>query len=467
MKSKKITKLWGGRFESGLSSISENISESISFDKILYKQDIQGSIAHVTMLSKQNIVTSSEANKIIKGLKTIEKEIDNNELEFKISLEDIHTHIETRLVELIGSDAKKLHTGRSRNDQVAVDVHLFLKEKIEHQFNSLHILLSQIIELANKEITTIWAGYTHLQIAQPVSLAHYLMVWFWNFYRDSNLLKYAYSEVNVMPLGSAALAGPNYAIDRKITADLLNFKNISFNSIDAVSNRDYQLSYHFFASRFFIHLSRLCEDLIIYNTSEFGYISLGDSVTTGSSIMPQKKNPDIAELLRGKSARVIANLNALMINLKGLPMAYNRDLQEDKIYLFDSCEQVDLGIAGISEIFKSITFHSHKTEKALKTGFALATDLADYLVSSYNISFREAHEITGKIVCYCEDKKITLESLSENDFKANLPENIVLPKDFFTLSKSIERKHGIGSTNPKEIKNQITQAKKLLKSYVL
>ena len=467
MTTNKSEKLWGGRFETGLSSISEEISESISFDKRLYLQDIQGSIAHVMMLGKQNIVTTEEQNKIIDGLKIIQTEIENGQFEFKISLEDIHTHIETRLVELIGTEAKKLHTGRSRNDQVAVDVHLYLKNKIENQFVELSKLLNDIIQLSQKEITTVWAGYTHLQIAQPISLAHYLMTWFWNFSRDSNLLKYAYSEVNILPLGAAALAGPNYPIDREYTASQLNFKTVSPNSMDTVSNRDYQLSYHFFASRFFIHISRFCEDMIIYNTSEFGYITLGDAVTTGSSIMPQKRNPDIAELLRGKSARVMANLNALMFNLKGLPMAYNRDLQEDKIYLFDSCDQVDLGIAGIREILKSIQFNSEKTEKALRNGFALATDLADHLVSEYKFSFRDSHEITGKIIKYCEHKKVTLEDLTEEDFITILPKGVILPKDFFSLQKSLYRKQGIGSTNPNSIIEQIKQAEDILNTLSL
>jgi len=461
---KKPEKLWGGRFNESISSISEQISESISFDYQLYRFDIQGSIAHVRMLSRQKILTANQSETIEKALNQIQGEIESGMMEYHTSLEDIHTHIEKRLIEIIGDDGKALHTGRSRNDQVSTDTHLFLKFSIAQQKKLLHGLLETIIDISEKNSTVIWAGYTHTQIAQPVLLSHYLMAYFWKFYRDYSLLSFAENETDISPLGAAAMAGANYPIDREFTATELKFKNIYENSMDAVSDRDYQLSYHFFASRFFIHVSSLCEDLILYSTTEFGYVRMGDKVTTGSSIMPQKKNPDIAELLRGKSSRVIGHLNALMVMLKSLPLTYNRDMQEDKVYLFDSVKQVEMAISGVQEILLNCKFIPERVLQNLRKGFAVATDIADYLVREYKVPFRVAHELTGKLVLYCEQRNIFADELSSTDIETVWGSGYKLPVEVLTLESCIKSKQGRGSTSYEEVKKQIDRAKLLIKN---
>ncbi|MDH5716692.1 MAG: argininosuccinate lyase [Spirochaetia bacterium] len=454
--------LWGGRFESKISKISQEISESISFDKALYKYDIEASLAHAQMLSKQKIITKEQFEKIKAGLLQIQKEIEENKMEFSFELEDIHMHIENRLTEIIGEEGKRLHTGRSRNDQVAVDTHLFLKDNILKQKKLLINLLKTFYEKAKEHKNDIWAGYTHTQIAQPVLLGHYLMAYFWKFQRDLLLLEFAFKEADVSPLGGAALAGANYDIDREFTAKKLGFSSVYENSMDAVSTRDYQLSYHFFAVRLFIHISRICEELIWYNSAEFQYVTMTDKVTTGSSIMPQKKNPDIAEILRGKTGRVAGSLNALLMNLKSLPLTYNRDLQEDKIYLFDTVKQISLGLEGLIEILKNTVFHPQKVEQNLEKGFAQATDIADYLVTTYNLPFREAHELTGKLVKYCESKKITLSQIKETDLTAVWGEKYTLSLKILNLKECINNKQGTGSTSEKEFINQLKKAEKVL-----
>ncbi len=457
-------KLWGGRFKEDIGPIGEKISESISFDSKLYSFDIQASKSHANMLGEQNIIPKTTSERIVKALSQIKEEIEKGELVYSHALEDIHTHIEKRLIELIGEDGKRLHTGRSRNDQVAVDTHLYLMAEENQHDRLMNDLLSKILDMAEKNIDSIWVGYTHLQVAQPISLAHYLLSYFWKFFRDTKLLHFALDELKFSPLGAAALAGPNYPLDTSQTSKALGFTNNYPNSIDAISSRDYQLSYHFFASRLFIHISQICEDIILYNSTEFGYLSLGDQITTGSSIMPQKKNPDVPELLRGKSARVIGNLISLLVNLKGLPQTYNRDLQEDKVYLFDTCEQVYLGIVGLIEILNHIKFHPDKIENSLNKGFAQATDLADYLVLNHKVPFRDAHKISGAIVLYAESSKKILTELEEEDFSRFLPEEVSLPKDFFNIQKSIERKDVRGGTAPVQIKQQIKEAREGMES---
>lgn len=451
------TKLWGGRFEQAASDIAVEISESISFDAALYEYDIAGSIAHAKMLKKTGILKEETAQKIVEGLEQIRNEIIENKMEFDPRLEDIHTHIEKRLIELIGDEGKALHTGRSRNDQVAVDTHLFLKEQIIAQREKLIELLRLLLRTAKENKETIWAGYTHTQIGQPVLLSHYLMAYFWMFRRDLDLLDFAFGEADVSPLGSAAMAGPNYPVDKEYTAKELGFSGVYQNSLDAVSNRDYQLSYHFFATRLFLHISRFCEDMILYNTTEFSYIKMSDRVTTGSSIMPQKKNPDIAELLRGKTGRVLGNFHALMSNIKGLPLTYNRDLQEDKIYLFDTVRQAALGLGGMIEIVANTTFHSERVVENLRKGFAQATDIADYLVSHYQAPFREAHELTGALVLYCEKNKLYLDQLKPEDI-AQVWENYELPPEILDIMGGINRKQGTGSTALAEVEKQMERA---------
>ncbi len=462
-----MARLWGGRFKTNPSLVSQNISQSISYDKKLYKEDILASTIHANMLMKQGIINKEEFNSICDGLQQIKQEIKEKKLPFDIQLEDIHTHIEHRLVEIIGDVGKKLHTARSRNDQVAVDTHLYLRKHATKHFLLLKNLLFLLLDVAHHKKGLLWVGYTHLQLAQPVFLSHYILSYFWKFLRDLELLKFIYNnEINCSPLGCAALAGANYNIDRSFTANELKFRKLYFNSMDAVSNRDYQLSYHFFASRLFIHISQFCEDIILYNSIEFSYITLGDAVTTGSSIMPQKKNPDIAELLRGKSARVVGNLSSLLMNLKGLPSTYNRDLQEDKVYLFSSISQVEQGLLGLMEIIKNVEFHPENVIKNLKKGFTQATDFADFLVAQEKVPFRKAHEITGKLVKYCEENNKYLEDLHTKEIqtllKQEINSDISFPDNFFDLKKSVNRKQGIGSTNMESIEHQIDYGKEII-----
>lgn len=455
-------KLWGGRFSEKPSSIAEEISESISFDHKLYRVDIQASLIHAEMLTKQKIISQQDYQDIESGLQQVKREIENNELPFIFSLEDIHMHIEKRLTEIIGDAGKRLHTARSRNDQVATDTHLFLRETIKEQNLLLTDWLSQLVETAEKHKDDLWAGYTHLQIAQPILLGHYLMAWFWSFYRDFELLQFVLRETSRSPLGAAAMGGANYPIDRGFTSKKLGFDAIYENSMDAVANRDYQMSYHFFATRLFIHISRLAEDFIFYSTAEAGYIRMGDAVTTGSSIMPQKKNPDIAELLRGKSARVIGNFTSLLVNLKGLPMTYNRDLQEDKVYLFDTIDQVKMGLTGVSEILKNTQFFPERIAASLNKGFAQATDIADYLVAEHKVPFREAHELSGTLVHYCEEQQKTLSQLNSSEISDLWNNRFNIPEEILLVEKSPSRRQGQGSTSPNSLQEQFTLAKKLL-----
>ncbi|HNI26420.1 MAG TPA: argininosuccinate lyase, partial [Leptospiraceae bacterium] len=389
---KKETKLWGGRFSSPTSPIMERIGESISFDYKLYHHDILGSRAHSKNLKQMGILTEREFDDIQRGLTQIEKEIEEGKLKFRPELEDIHMHIESRLTELIGSAGKKLHTARSRNDQVAQDVRLYLKDSIVKIQNSLKNLLEAVLKKAEASTDIIMPGYTHLQVAQPIRASHYLLAHFWALYRDFRQFLFAKEINDVLVLGSGALAGVNYPTDRDLIAEELGLSKLSQNSIDAVSQRDHLLNYLFASSQLMIHLSRMSEEIIIFNTVEFSYIQLPDALTTGSSIMPQKKNPDIAELIRGKSARVIGHLNQMMFLLKGLPLAYNRDLQEDKIPVFETEETVLVSLEGMTEMIKSLKFQEKNMKHSLEKGFAAATDLADFLVNRKGVPFRDAHE---------------------------------------------------------------------------
>lgn len=414
---------------------------------------------------QMGVLTPSEFQQIEKGLATVEEEIAAGKMIFSPALEDIHMHVESRLTQIIGEVGKKLHTGRSRNDQVAVDTHLFVRAALDEHKKDLRKLLVTLHSLAEKHFGKIWIGYTHLQIAQPALLSHYLLSYFWQFARDTELLTFVENSVRFSPLGSAALGGANYPIDRAQTAKELGFDAPYPNSMDAVSNRDYQLNYHFGAVRLFLHISRFCEDVIIYNSTEFGYVTLGDAVTTGSSIMPQKKNPDIAELLRGKTGRVNGNLQALITNLKGLPMTYNRDLQEDKVYLFDSINQVRQGLLGLTEILNHIQFNEHRVLENLSRGFALATDVADFLVREKNVPFRDAHAVAGAAVKFAETHDTRLENLTAADWQKIAGYTLTFPQDFFTPLASVARRQGYGSTNPDAVKMQLDEAKAFLEVY--
>jgi len=457
-----MKKLWGGRFKQSTDTLMETFSASISFDKRLYDCDIEGSIAHCKMLARCKIITTAESNKIIKGLKRILRECDEGRFKFSDSLEDIHMNIENRLREIIGPVAGKLHTARSRNDQVCLDIRLYLRKEIDDIVGEINRLTKTLIAIAKKNINHLIPGYTHLQRAQPVLLSHHLLAYVEMMLRDKERFLDAYKRINVMPLGSAALAGTNFPIDRKITAKLLGFPEISHNSMDAVADRDFAAEFCSASALTMMHLSRFCEEVVIWNSSEFKFIELSDSFTTGSSIMPQKKNPDAAELIRGKSGRVFGNLVSLLTLMKGLPLAYNKDLQEDKEPLFDTAETVKVCLTIFTDMMKSAKFIPIAQKELESSGFLTATDLADYLVLK-GVPFREAHELTGKTVAFCLEKEKTLTDLSLAQLRKiskRFDEEVF---DHIALQNSVNRKNIYGGTAKNQVRAQITRLTKKLK----
>ena len=457
-----MKKLWGGRFKQSTDTLMETFSASISFDKRLYDCDIEGSIAHCKMLARCKIITTAESNKIIKGLKRILRECDEGRFKFSDSLEDIHMNIENRLREIIGPVAGKLHTARSRNDQVCLDIRLYLRKEVDDIVGEINRLTKTLITIAKKNINHLIPGYTHLQRAQPVLLSHHLLAYVEMILRDKERFLDAYKRINVMPLGSAALAGTNFPIDRKITAKLLGFPEISHNSMDAVADRDFAAEFCSASALTMMHLSRFCEEVVIWNSSEFGFIELSDSFTTGSSIMPQKKNPDAAELIRGKSGRVFGNLVSLLTLMKGLPLAYNKDLQEDKEPLFDTAETVKVCLTIFTDMMKSAKFIPIAQKELEASGFLTATDLADYLVLK-GVPFREAHELTGKTVAFCLEKDKTLTDLSLAQLRTiskRFDEEVF---DHIALQNSVTRKNIYGGTAKNQVRTQITRLTKKLK----
>ena len=455
-------KLWGGRFKQSTDALMETFSASISFDKRLYDCDIEGSIAHCKMLARCKIITSAESIKIIKGLQQILRECDEGRFEFSVRLEDIHMNIEHRLREIVGSVAGKLHTARSRNDQVCLDIRLYLRKEVEDIVGELNNLCKTLVAIAKKNIDHVIPGYTHLQRAQPVLLSHHLLAYVEMMYRDKERFIDAYKRINVMPLGSAALAGTNFPINRKITAKLLRFPEISHNSMDAVADRDFAAEFCSASSLVMMHLSRFCEEVVIWNSSEFGFLELSDAFTTGSSIMPQKKNPDAAELIRGKSGRVFGNLVSLLTLMKGLPLAYNKDMQEDKEPIFDTAETVKVCLRIFAGMMKSAKFIPIAKKELESNGFLTATDLADYLVLK-GVPFRDAHEITGKTVAFCLEKEKTLTDLSLPELRkiSKKFDNDVI--DHIALNNSVDRKNIYGGTAKKQVRAQITRLTKKLK----
>jgi len=435
---------------------------SISFDKRLYACDIEGSIAHCKMLARCKIISPSESQKIQKGLKRILKECDEGRFQFKDELEDIHMNIESRLRELIGPTAGKLHTARSRNDQVCLDIRLYLRNEVDETVKEINRLCKTLVSLAKKNIDKVIPGYTHMQRAQPVLLSHHLLAYVEMLLRDKDRFLDARKRINIMPLGSAALAGTNFPIDRQYTAKLLKFPEISHNSMDAVADRDFAAEFCSASALLMMHLSRFSEELVIWNSSEFGFVELSDAFTTGSSIMPQKKNPDAAELIRGKSGRVFGNLVSLLTLMKGLPLAYNKDLQEDKEPLFDSADTVKTCLKIFTGMMQSAKFKSLSIEELSTSGFLTATDMADYLVLK-GVSFREAHEVTGKIVAYCLDNGKTLDKLSLKELRKiskRFDEDV---SEHIALKNSVDRKNIYGGTAKKQVKAQISRLTKKLK----
>ncbi|MFT4630065.1 MAG: argininosuccinate lyase, partial [Arenicella sp.] len=404
-------KLWGGRFTEPTHELVEAFTESVSFDSRLYRQDIQGSIAHSKMLAKIGVLNDAEASDIETGLLTIQEQIESGEFVWSKKLEDVHMNIEARLSEAIGEAGKKLHTGRSRNDQVATDIRLYLREASDQTIELLTALQASLVDYAENEVDTIMPGFTHLQVAQPISLAHHLLAWYEMLERDIERFQDARKRINVMPLGSAALAGTSFPIDRKYTCELLGFDRPSRNSLDAVSDRDFLIEFSSAASIVMVHLSRMCEEIILWASESYKFIDIGDAFCTGSSIMPQKKNPDIAELVRGKSGRVIGNLQTLLVLMKSQPLAYNRDNQEDKQPIFDTVDTLSASLRVFAAMIPSIKVNRETMYKAALKGYATATDLAEYLVRQ-NVAFRDAHEIVGSAVRYAIEQDKPLSELS-------------------------------------------------------
>jgi argininosuccinate lyase len=412
----KKPKLWGGRFAANTADSVESFTASIAIDARLYRHDITGSIAHAKMLAKQRIISSSDAGKIVRGLQAIEREIENGKFAFSAADEDIHMNIERRLSERIGSAGGKLHTARSRNDQVVLDMRLFLRDEVKLILDALAALRQELAKVAQKHLDVIMPGYTHLQRAQPVLFAHHLLAYVEMFERDSERFADGLERINVLPLGSGALAGTTFPIDRVYVAKLLGFRRISKNSIDAVSDRDFLLEFLAAASILFVHLSRIADELVLWSSQEFGFIELPDGYCTGSSMMPQKKNPDVPELIRGKTGRVFGHLQALLTIMKGLPLAYNRDLQEDKLPLFDTVDTVKASIKMMSEIVAGMKVRRERMQRAVEDGFMNATDVADYLAER-GVPFRVAHGIAGRIVQFCLAKNKRIDDLSLDEFK--------------------------------------------------
>jgi argininosuccinate lyase len=450
------SKPWQGRFNEETDRDVEEFTASISFDRRLYKYDIEGSIAHCRMLSKCGIITKKERDKIIKGLKIISEEIDKGRFPFKTEWEDIHMNIEKRLMEKIGSIAGKLHTARSRNDQIALDLRLYLRDEIKEITKEIEKFKKAIIDLAKNNIDIIMPGYTHLQRAQPVLFSHYILAYFEMFFRDKERFEEIFHRVNVMPLGSGALAGTNLPIDRKYVAKLLGFSKITQNSMDSVSNRDFIIEFLNAASINMMHLSRLSEDLILWSSREFNFIELPDSFCTGSSLMPQKKNPDVLELIRGKTGRVYGNLIALLTIMKSLPLAYNRDMQEDKEPLFDTVDTLKSSLSIYTRLLKKIKINKEEMLKAVSEDFITATDMADYLVSK-GLPFRKSHTIVGKIVNHCLKKGLLFKDLSLRELKnfSKLFEKDI--KKVLLVENSIMNKEAVGGTSKRNVLKRIKE----------
>ena len=454
-------KAWNGRFSEKTAIIVEAFTSSIDVDKRLYPYDIEGSIAHCRMLAKTSIISEEEASVLIQGLGKIKRELDQGNFVFDDSLEDIHMHIESRLVEEAGKVALKLHTARSRNDQVALDVRMYLRDETLNTVKGLIQLQKVIVDLSKKYLEVVLPGYTHLQRAQPVLLSHHLMAYYEMLARDVDRFNDCLKRINVMPLGSAALAGTTYPIDREYTAELLGFPKVSANSIDAVSDRDFIIEFLSSASICMVHLSRMSEELILWSSSEFGFIELPDSFATGSSIMPQKKNPDVPELVRGKTGRVFGDLMALLTIMKALPLSYNRDMQEDKASLFGTVDILKECISIYINMLPKLKIDRKAMQQATTTGFLNATDMADYLVTK-GMPFREAHSCVGKAVSYAQEKKKELQELTLKELKTF---SSMIKKDIYdvlTIKQMINRRKSFGGTAVESVKTAIETAEKSL-----
>ena len=415
-----MAQLWGGRFTKETDELVYNFNASISFDQKFYAQDIKGSIAHVTMLAKQGILTEKEKMQIVEGLQGILKDVDEGTLAIKDTYEDIHSFVEATLIERIGDVGKKLHTGRSRNDQVALDMKLYIRDEVEEIDRILKKLLQVLLCIMKENTQTAMPGFTHLQKAQPITLAHHMGAYFEMFKRDCSRMHDIYERMNYCPLGAGALAGTTYPLDREYTAELLGFQGATLNSIDSVADRDYLIELLAGLSTVMMHLSRFAEEVIIWNSNEYQFVEIDDAYSTGSSIMPQKKNPDIAELVRGKTGRVYGALMSLLTTMKGLPLAYNKDMQEDKELVFDAIDTAKGCLVLFTGMLDTMKFHKNVMEQSAKNGFTNATDAADYLVN-HGVPFRDAHGIVGQLVLYCIEKDIALDDMKLEEFQTISP----------------------------------------------
>ncbi|HBH19250.1 MAG TPA: argininosuccinate lyase [Cyanobacteria bacterium UBA9579] len=455
-------KLWGGRFEKSTDVMVDDFNSSIFFDQRLYKQDIEGSIAHANMLGKQEIIPVEDAELIKKTLKEILADIEAGKVEFDVAAEDIHMNIETILISRIGDVGKKLHTGRSRNDQVALDMRMYVKEEIQIIRSMVYKLQSVLTDLAKKHTETIMPGYTHLQRAQPITLAHHLMAYFEMFKRDRERLAEAYNRTNIMPLGSGALAATTYPLDRHAVAKELGFADITANSLDGVSDRDFCIEFMSDLSILMMHLSRFCEEIILWSSLEFAFVELDDAYSTGSSIMPQKKNPDVAELVRGKAGRVYGDMMALLTTMKSLPLAYNKDMQEDKEPTFDAIDTVKMCLPVFTAMVETMKVRKENMYKAAQGGFTNATDAADYMVKK-GLPFRDAHEVIGKLVLYCIQNNKALEELTLDEFKSLSP---IFEQDVYkaiSLEECVDRRNVIGGPAKEIMEKVIAQSEEYLK----
>ena len=459
-----VRKLWGGRFESQTDALIEKLNNSLVFDSRLWRQDIAGSVAHATMLGDCGIIAKDEAMQIVAGLQSLRDDLEAETETLPPDAEDVHTAVEGLLRERIGAVAGKLHTARSRNDQVATDTRLYLREQCDEISQSLHNFQTMLTELAEREMETILPGYTHLQHAQPILLSHHLLAYFWMIERDRERLTDLRRRVNRLPLGAGAMAGTGFPIDRQRVAEALGFESVLPNSLDAVSDRDYLIEFLSFASITMMHFSRLAEEIILWNSQEYRFVVLDDRVTTGSSIMPQKKNPDVAELARGKTGRVFGNLMAMLTVMKGLPLAYNKDMQEDKEPLFDTIDTLLLVIPAMELTLSTAVFGRDRMKKATYGDFSTATDLADFLVKQ-GLPFREAHDVVGTVVRYCVERNLALEDLEGEVFGTLHPLLIGKEELLSTLlqvQSSIESRNSEGGTASVSVRLQLEKAKAIL-----
>lgn len=456
-----MAQLWGGRFTKETDQLVYNFNASITFDRKFYKQDIEGSIAHVKMLGKQGILTEEERDDIIRTLEEILADSESGKLEITSEYEDIHSFVEANLIDRLGDTGKKLHTGRSRNDQVALDMRLYTREQVQQTDELLKELLQTILKIMEENTETIMPGFTHLQKAQPITLAHHMGAYFEMFKRDRLRLSDIYERMNYCPLGSGALAGTTYPLDREYTAELLGFYGPTLNSMDGVSDRDYLIEFLSACATIMMHLSRFSEEIIIWNSNEYQFVEIDDAYSTGSSIMPQKKNPDIAELVRGKTGRVYGALNSLLTTMKGIPLAYNKDMQEDKELSFDAMDTVKGCIALFNGMLATMKFNKTRMYHSANQGFTNATDAADYLVN-HGVPFRDAHAIVGQIVLYCIDKGIAIDDMSLEELKAISP---VFEEDVYeaiSMETCVNKRLTVGAPGKEAMERVIALEKEYL-----